>query len=207
MNTGGLKRLFDISVSLMGLIICSPVLVIVSILVATLVGRPVLFKQARPGRKGKIFTIYKFRTMKDSFDDRGELLPDKKRMTKFGGFLRETSLDEIPELINVLKGDMSIVGPRPLLVRYLDRYTPEQARRHDVRPGITGWAQVNGRNAISWEEKFQYDVWYVDNLSFLLDLKIIINTIGVIFDRKKVYQSDGEFMEEFVGKGNGRGGV
>ena len=158
-----MKRLFDIVVSGLMIVCLSPILLILAILCRYKLGTPVLFKQQRPGLKGKIFTMYKFRTMTSAIDAEGKLLPDAERMTKFGRLLRKTSLDELPELFNIFKGEMSFVGPRPLLVQYLERYTPEQARRHDVRPGLTGWAQINGRNAISWEEKFKLDVWYVDN--------------------------------------------
>ncbi len=161
------------------------------------IGAPVLFRQARPGLRGRPFTIYKFRTMTDKRGERGELLPDGERLTRLGRFLRKTSLDELPELFNVLKGDMSIVGPRPLLMQYLDLYTPEQARRHEVKPGITGWAQVNGRNAISWEDKFKLDVWYVDHQSFWLDLTIIFMTVWKILKREGISQPGQATMEEF----------
>jgi len=167
------KRLFDLTVAIFSVIILSPVLVLIGILVRLNIGSPVLFRQVRPGLNGKPFTIYKFRTMTDKRDENGKLLPDSERLTRLGRFLRKTSMDELPELFNVIKGDMSIVGPRPLLMQYLDRYTPEQARRHDLKPGITGWAQVNGRNAISWEDKFKLDVWYVDNQSLWLGVKVI----------------------------------
>lgn len=193
------KRLIDIACSLAGLIIISPIFGITALLVAQKLGRPIFFKQSRPGLNGQIFTMYKFRTMIDKSDSSGRLLPDEKRLTSFGSFLRSTSLDELPELINVLKGDMSLVGPRPLLVRYLERYSPFQARRHEVRPGITGWAQVNGRNAISWEEKFSLDVWYVDNISFLLDMKIILMTLVKIVKREGISQKGQATMKEFTG--------
>lgn len=191
------KRIFDFSASLGGLIILSPVFLCIAVLVRRKLGSPVLFRQERPGRNGRIFTMYKFRTMTDEKDYKGILLPDEDRLPPFGRFLRSTSLDELPELINVLKGDMSLVGPRPLLVRYLERYSPFQARRHEVRPGITGWAQVNGRNAISWEEKFSLDVWYVDNISFLLDMKIILMTLVKIVKREGISQKGQATMEEF----------
>jgi len=170
-------------------------------LVALLLGTPVLFRQQRPGLGGRPFWLLKFRTMTEARDARGNLLPDAARLTAFGRFLRATSLDELPELLNVLKGDMSLVGPRPLLMQYLDRYTPEQARRHEVRPGITGWAQVNGRNAITWEEKFKLDVWYVDNWSLWLDIKIIFMTVWKIFKREGISQPGQATMEEFRGIG------
>lgn len=191
----------DIAVSLGGLIFLSPVLVVLAVLVRRKLGSPVLFRQQRPGLNGKIFTMYKFRTMTDKRDGEGNLLPDEDRLPSFGKFLRSTSLDELPELINVLKGDMSLVGPRPLLVQYLPRYSTFQARRHEVRPGITGWAQVNGRNAISWEEKFSLDVWYVDNASFILDLKILWITVLKIMKREGISQEGQATMSEFSGTG------
>ena len=162
-------------------------------------GPPVLFRQMRPGLHGRSFSLLKFRTMNDERDEKGELLPDEKRLTGLGRFLRSTSLDELPELFNVLKGEMSLVGPRPLLMQYLDRYTPEQARRHYVKPGITGWAQVNGRNAIAWEEKFKLDVWYVDNVSFWLDVKILAVTVWKILKREGIIQPGRATVEEFMG--------
>ena len=162
-------------------------------------GSPVLFKQQRPGLHGKPFMMSKFRTMTDARDGDGNLLPDADRLTRLGRFLRSTSLDELPELFNVLKGDMSLVGPRPLLMRYLDRYTPEQARRHEVRPGITGWAQINGRNALSWEDKFTLDVWYVDHCSLLLDMRIILQTIWKVLRREGISQEGEATMSEFMG--------
>lgn len=196
-----IKRCMDIAVSLGGLIFLSPVLVVLAVLVRRKLGSPVLFRQQRPGLNGKIFTMYKFRTMTDKRDGEGNLLPDEDRLPSFGKFLRSTSLDELPELINVLKGDMSLVGPRPLLVQYLPRYSTFQARRHEVRPGITGWAQVNGRNAISWEEKFSLDVWYVDNASFILDLKILWITVLKIMKREGISQEGQATMSEFSGTG------
>ena len=172
------KRWFDLALTLPGLIAISPVLIIIALLVKIRMGSPVLFCQQRPGINGVPFYMFKFRTMTNERDNKGKLLPDKQRLTKLGRFLRSTSLDELPELWNVLKGDLSLVGPRPLLMQYLDRYTSEQARRHEARPGVTGWAQINGRNAISWEEKFELDVWYVDHQTFWLDIRILLVTIG-----------------------------
>lgn len=189
----------DIVASLGGLIFLSPVLVVLAVLVRRKLGSPVLFRQQRPGLNGKIFTMYKFRTMTDARNEEGNLLPDEDRLPAFGKFLRSTSLDELPELINVLKGDMSLVGPRPLLVQYLPRYSTFQARRHEVRPGITGWAQVNGRNALSWEEKFALDVWYVDNASFTLDLKILWTTMEKIITREGISQPGESTASEFLG--------
>mgnify|MGYP000852178114 FL=1 len=194
------KRIIDIFSSLIFLLLFWWLYLIVAILVRIKLGSPILFKQARPGLNEKIFTMYKFRTMIDKKDINGNLLPDKDRLNKFGRFLRSTSLDEIPEFLNILKGDMSLIGPRPLLVKYLERYSEEQLRRHNVRPGISGWAQVNGRNAISWEDKFKYDIEYVDNLSFLLDLKIIMLTIKKVLIRDGISQVGNATMEEFKGK-------
>jgi lipopolysaccharide/colanic/teichoic acid biosynthesis glycosyltransferase len=193
------KRLLDIFGATTGLIILAPALLILSILIALINGTPILFKQIRPGYKGKLFAIYKFRTMTDDRDTAGNLLPDEKRLTPLGRFLRSTSLDELPELINILRGEMSLVGPRPLLIQYLDRYSPDQMRRHDVLPGLTGWAQINGRNAIAWEDKFRYDVWYVDHWSFWLDIKIIFMTIGKVFKREGISQQGHATAEEFMG--------
>jgi len=194
-----LKRLFDIFSSVIALLILSPVLIITAIIVRIKTGSPVLFRQERPGLNGKGFIIYKFKTMTDQKDEAGRLLPDEKRLKAFGKFLRSTSLDELPELLNVLKGDMSIVGPRPLMMKYLNRYTPEQARRHEVKPGITGWAQINGRNTVAWEEKFKLDVWYVDNQSFWLDIKIIFITIWQVITRQGVTQEGRATVDEFFG--------
>ena len=180
-----LKRLFDIIASIIALILLSPVIFLVSRAIVKNLGKPVFFTQSRPGLNGKTFSMTKFRTMKDSVDSHGQPLPDNQRLTPFGVKLRSSSLDELPSLLSVLKGDMSFVGPRPLLVEYLPLYTKNQARRHDVRPGITGWAQINGRNAISWEDKFNLDLWYVDNHSFFLDIKILLLTV------KKVLVKDG----------------
>lgn len=193
------KRLFDLIFTVPAIILFLPLYAIISICVRMLIGSPLLFRQNRPGLGGKPFKLYKFRTMNDRKDDKGNLLPDVDRITPFGRFLRGTSLDEMPELLNVLKGDMSLVGPRPLLMQYLERYTPEQARRHEVKPGITGWAQINGRNAIMWEEKFKLDVWYVDNKSLWLDVKIIFMTILKIVKREGISQAGQATMEEFKG--------
>jgi sugar transferase EpsL len=193
------KRMLDIVAAAVALIILWPVLVVLAVLVNTRLSTPVLFKQQRPGLHGRPFTIYKFRTMMDARDTDGQLLPDAERLTTFGRFLRSTSLDELPELLNVLKGEMSLVGPRPLLMQYLERYTSEQARRHEVRPGITGWGQVNGRNALTWEQKFELDVWYVDHVSFRLDLKILLLTVGKVLKREGIAQQGHATMEEFFG--------
>lgn len=194
-----IKRVFDGVAASAALIIFSPVLLVVAVFVRQKLGSPVLFTQVRPGLGGKPFKMVKFRTMLDAHDAQGNPLPDEQRLTKFGSFLRSTSLDELPELLNVIKGDMSLVGPRPLLMEYLPLYTPEQAKRHDVRPGVTGWAQVNGRNAISWEEKFKLDTWYVENQSFRLDLKIIGLTIKKVLIRDGI-SADGEAtMSKFTG--------
>jgi lipopolysaccharide/colanic/teichoic acid biosynthesis glycosyltransferase len=194
-----IKRALDFVFAVLALIVFCPLFVFIALLVYIFNGSPILFKQERPGLMGKPFTLYKFRTMKDSYDRRGNLLPDEDRLTTFGKFLRKTSFDELPELFNVLKGDMSFVGPRPLLMQYLERYTPEQMRRHDVLPGITGWAQVNGRNAITWEQKFALDVWYVDHRSTGIDLKIFALTIWKIFKREGINQPGQATMEEFKG--------
>ncbi len=193
------KRIFDLLLSSLGLVILSPVLLLVAILVRIYHGSPVIFTQKRPGFKGTPFYIYKFRTMTDSCDENGNLLPDAQRLTRLGRFLRSSSLDELPELFNVLRGEMSIVGPRPLLMQYLARYSPEQARRHDVLPGITGWAQVNGRNALTWEDKFRLDVWYVDHWSLWLDVKIILLTVWKVFKREGISQPGHATAEEFMG--------
>lgn len=196
-----MKRLLDIVISSLALVLLSPLLVVLSLLIRRRLGSPILFRQVRPGKDGKPFEMLKFRSMTDARDTDGTLLPDADRLTPFGQFLRSTSLDELPELWNVLKGDMSLVGPRPLLMEYLPLYSPEQARRHEVRPGVTGWAQVNGRNALSWEEKFALDIWYVDNRSLRLDLKIIVATIGKVLKRSGI-SADGEAtMPRFDGRG------
>ena len=194
-----IKRFFDFFCSIISILILLPFLTILAILVRKCLGSPIIFKQKRPGKNGVPFMLYKFRTMKEDKDNNGDLLPDDKRLTGVGKLLRSTSIDELPEFWNVLKGDMSLVGPRPLRMQYLDRYTPEQARRHDVRPGITGWAQVNGRNAITWEEKFKLDVWYVDNQSFLLDLKILIITIFRVLKQEGINQAKHVTMRKFNG--------
>jgi sugar transferase EpsL len=194
-----IKRFIDLILSTIGLLLISPVILTLFIIVRLKLGSPVLFSQERPGYQGTSFMMYKFRTMTDDRDSQGNLLPDRDRLTPFGKFLRSSSLDELPELFNVLKGDMSLVGPRPLLMRYLERYTPAQARRHEVKPGITGWAQINGRNAIDWEEKFKLDVWYVDNRSFRLDCKILFSTFGKVFKREGISQAGVATMEEFKG--------
>ena len=193
------KRCIDIVGAGLGLIVLSPVLAVVAIAIWWDMGRPIMFHQIRPGLNGQAFSMYKFRTMSNKRDSQGDLLPDEQRLTSLGKFLRKTSLDELPELFNVIKGDMSLVGPRPLLMQYLERYTPEQARRHEVRPGITGWAQINGRNAISWEEKFALDVWYVDNCSLWLDIKILAITIWKVFRREGISAEGEATMPEFMG--------
>ena len=194
-----IKRTFDILISLAALLLLWPVLLVLAVLVRVKLGRPVLFRQQRPGLHGRPFTMLKFRTMTDARDIEGNLLPDGDRLPPFGRSLRSSSLDELPELINVVAGDMSLVGPRPLLMRYLDRYTPEQMRRHEVRPGITGWAQVNGRNAITWDQKFALDIWYVDHHSLRLDLRIIWLTVRNVLRREGISQAGEATMEEFFG--------
>ena len=194
-----MKRLFDLMVSLVLLIIFSIPMLVVAKLILFNMGSPIIFKQKRPGLHGEVFHIYKFRTMKNSKDKNGNLLPNDQRITNLGKLLRKLSLDELPQLFNVAKGDISLVGPRPLLVDYLELYSSEQARRHNVKPGITGWAQVNGRNAISWEERFKLDVWYVDNQSFLLDLKILFMTLLKVFKSEGVNPENKEFIEKFQG--------
>ncbi|MFC0216472.1 sugar transferase [Paenibacillus chartarius] len=194
-----MKRLFDLVVSIPALLLLSPVILVTAVLVRTKLGSPVLFKQQRPGLHGKPFYLYKFRSMTDARDREGALLPDHVRLTPFGKLLRKLSLDELPQLINVIRGDISLVGPRPLLMEYLPLYSEEQAKRHNVRPGITGWAQINGRNAISWEEKFKLDVWYVENRSFLLDLKILFLTFAKVLKSEGVSQTNHVTMEKFTG--------
>lgn len=194
-----IKRLQDFCCALLALIVLSPVMLVLVVLVRAKLGSPVLFTQDRPGKDGKIFKLYKFRTMTSETDEDGNLLSDEVRLTSFGKKLRATSLDELPELFNILKGDMAVVGPRPLLVKYLERYNAHQARRHEVRPGFTGYAQVNGRNSISWNEKFDLDVEYVDNITFLGDWKIIFQTIGVVLKKDGINSETSATMEEFRG--------
>ncbi len=193
------KRLFDLVVVLLLAVIVLPIIALISVVVYVQMGRPVLFTQRRPGRYGEPFKLLKFRTMLNAVDAEGRPLPDAERMTSLGRVLRATSLDELPELVNVLHGDMSLVGPRPLLMQYLPRYSQEQARRHEVLPGISGWAQVNGRNALSWQQKFEYDVWYVDHLSFILDIKIMLQTISQVLSRSNINQPGAATAEEFTG--------
>ena len=197
-----LKSLFDKTLALFLIILFSPIYIVVSLLIFFKMGSPILFRQKRPGYKEKIFGIYKFRTMTNEKDANGNLLPDEQRLVGIGKFIRSTSLDELPQLFNVLKGEMSFVGPRPLLEEYLPLYNEKQKRRHDVKPGITGWAQVNGRNAISWEQKFDYDVWYVDNQSFLLDIKILWLTFLKVVKRSDISSSTSSTMEKFTGSKN-----
>ncbi len=198
-----IKRAFDLTLALLALTVLSPMIGLIALLVWFNLGAPVLFRQPRPGLHGTTFTLYKFRTMTDARDAQGNLLPDAERLTPIGRFLRSASLDELPELFNVLKGDMSLVGPRPLLMRYMDRYTPEQMRRHEVKPGITGWAQVNGRNVLTWEEKFALDVWYVDHWSLWLDLKTIFLTVWKVLTREGISQPGQATAQEFMGQSNG----
>ena len=193
------KRLFDLMLTLLGLVLISPLLGLIGVLVRIFLGSPVLFRQMRPGKGGEPFNVYKFRTMTDERGSGEHLLSDAERMTGLGRFLRNLSLDELPELFNVLRGEMSLVGPRPLLMQYLDRYLLEQARRHEVLPGISGWAQVNGRNAITWEDKFRYDVWYVDNWSLWLDIKILLTTGWKVITREGISQIGHTTAEEFMG--------
>ena len=194
------KRIMDLALTIPGLLVLSPVLLIIAVLVAVYHGTPVLFRQRRPGLREKSFWIYKFRSMTDARDNEGNLLPDSERITRLGQFLRTSSLDELPEIFNVLKGEMSWVGPRPLLMQYLERYSPEQRRRHEVLPGITGWAQINGRNALTWEDKFTLDVWYVDHWSLGLDIKIILTTVEKVLRREGINQPGHATSEEFMGK-------
>ena len=194
-----IKRILDITLSFLALVILSPLLILTAFLIRIKLGAPVFFKQLRPGKNEKIFGILKFRTMTDAKDENGNLLPDEIRLTRFGQFLRSTSIDELPELLNILNGDMSIVGPRPLLVQYLERYNEEQKHRHDVKPGLTGLAQVNGRNGITWEEKFHYDLEYVKNITFYGDCKIIFQTVMKVFGREGISSATSVTMEEFKG--------
>lgn len=194
-----LKRIFDIFIAFTALTLLSPLLLIICLFIIKTMGSPVIFKQSRPGKDGKIFEIIKFRTMLNDLDDDGNYLPDEERLTKFGIWLRNSSLDELPELINVIKGDMSIVGPRPLLIEYLPLYSEHQARRHEVLPGITGWAQINGRNSLTWDEKFNFDVWYVDNQNILLDIKIIFKTFSKVLARSGIDDDIGVGQEKFKG--------
>lgn len=198
-----IKRILDFILSLIALVILSPIILVIAILVRIKLGSPVIFKQKRPGLNEKIFTLYKFRTMTDAKDENGNLLPDNIRLTKFGKILRSTSLDELPELFNILKGDMSIVGPRPLLVKYLPLYNKSQKHRHDVRPGFTGWAQCNGRNALSWKEKFDLDIYYVNHVSFFIDVKILFKTIKIVLLREGISSDTSVTMEEFRGSVDG----
>ncbi|MGL1277296.1 sugar transferase [Vibrio parahaemolyticus] len=195
-----MKRLFDFCASLFGLVLLSPIIVLVAWKIRKNLGSPVLFRQTRPGLHGKPFEMVKFRTMKDAVDAQGNPLPDSERMTPFGDKLRNSSLDELPELWNVLKGEMSLVGPRPLLMQYLPLYSKEQARRHEVRPGVTGWAQINGRNAISWEDKFKLDIWYVDNHNLLLDIKILFLTVKKVFVKEGISADGHVTIEPFTGQ-------
>jgi sugar transferase EpsL len=195
-----MKRFFDFSVSLILVFILFPLFILIAILVKQKLGSPVLFRQMRPGCKGRPFKIYKFRSLTDEKDEKGNLLPDEKRFTSFSSLLRRSSLDELPELLNVLKGEMSLVGPRPLLVQYLERYDEVQARRHEVRPGITGWAQVNGRNTLSWEEKFKMDIWYVDHQNFCLDVKILMMTLSGVYQQHGIHQEGHVTAAEFMGE-------
>jgi lipopolysaccharide/colanic/teichoic acid biosynthesis glycosyltransferase len=197
-----LKNFCDMMLVIICLIIFSPIILLLAFLVHSFLGSPILFKQLRPGLHGKLFTIYKFRTMRDLYNNDGDLLPDEYRLTKFGKFLRSTSLDELPELFNVLKGDMSLVGPRPLLIEYLPLYTKNQARRHEAKPGLTGWAQINGRNNLSWQKKFELDIWYVDNVSLYLDLKILWQTILIVLKRKGISKDLHATMPRFTGNFN-----
>ena len=199
-NNVRVKRAFDVFLVLVAAPFWLPLVLVASLLVRGKLGKPVFFRQRRPGRNGVMFELWKFRTMTEARDTQGRLLPDAERLTFFGRWLRSTSLDELPELFNVLRGEMSLVGPRPLLVEYLERYTPGQARRHEVRPGITGWAQINGRNAITWEQKFELDVWYVDHLSWRLDVKIIMSTIWKTLKREDINQPGQATAQEFMGR-------
>jgi lipopolysaccharide/colanic/teichoic acid biosynthesis glycosyltransferase len=194
-----IKRLFDICISFVAIVLLCPLIIVTMLISRAKFGYPIFFHQQRPGLREKPFEMVKFRTMTDSRDSEGNLLPDDKRLTPYGRFLRSTSIDELPELWNVLKGDMSLVGPRPLLMEYLPLYNPEQRRRHEIRPGVTGWAQINGRNAISWDEKFAFDIWYIDNRSFFLDLKILLMTVKSVLIRRGVSAISSSTMPRFTG--------
>ena len=198
-----MKKVVDIAVSVSVLIVLSPVLIALTLLVFIIHGWPIVFVQERPGLQGKPFLMYKFRSMTNATDTSGALLPPEERITRFGKFIRATSLDELPEFYNVLRGEMSLVGPRPLRMEYLERYTPGQMRRHEVRPGITGWAQIHGRNDISWEDKFRLDVWYVDNWSLMLDFRILLSTVGLVLSRKGIAPDGAVIMTEFMGSDEG----
>lgn len=197
-----MKRIFDVTLALVGLVLVFPFLLVMAVAVRLSLGSPVIFRQSRPGLGGRLFVLYKFRTMIDLGAAEGAVYPDSERLTKFGKVLRNLSLDELPELVNVIKGDMSLVGPRPLLVEYLPLYSPEQARRHSVQPGITGWAQVNGRNATSWRERLDCDIWYVDHRSFLLDLRILLMTVVMVLKREGITQEGQATMQRFTGNGD-----
>jgi lipopolysaccharide/colanic/teichoic acid biosynthesis glycosyltransferase len=198
------KRLFDLILTIPGLVLISPILFVISILIRIKLGKPILFRQVRPGYQNRLFTVFKFRTMTDERDEGGNLFSDKDRITPFGRFMRNLSIDELPELINVLRGEMSLVGPRPLLLKYLERYSPEQIRRHEVLPGMTGWAQINGRNTITWQDKFRFDVWYVDNMSIWLDIKILALTLWKVVRREGISQEGHATAEEFMGNSSDR---
>jgi sugar transferase EpsL len=197
------KRIFDLALTIPAVLVLLPVMLLIALLVRLFLGRPVLFVQKRAGYRGQVFNIYKFRSMKDELDARGKPLPDEVRLTPLGNFLRQASLDELPEFYNVLKGDMSLVGPRPLYAHYLSRYSPEQNRRHSVLPGITGWAQVNGRNALDWDEKFSLDLWYIDHWSILLDVKILLHSVWKVLKREGISQEGQATAEEFTGPSTG----
>lgn len=199
MRSQCVKRIIDVLVASAGIVLFFPLMVVIALAIWCKMGRPIIYRQMRPGLHGRPFVLYKFRTMTNAVDANGQLLPDEQRLTRLGRWLRTTSLDELPELWNVLKGDMSIVGPRPLLMEYLDRYTPEQARRHEVKPGITGWAQINGRNRLSWEEKFRFDIWYVDNWTVWLDVKIMLLTIIKVLRREGINASGYATAPKFGG--------
>lgn len=202
-----IKRFLDIIGAVVGLVVLMPLFIVIGIIIRTTMGSPVLYRQVRPGKNGKPFVVYKFRTMLDLKDEQGNLLPDEKRITGIGNFLRSTSLDEFPELYNVLKGDMSLVGPRPLLMEYLNKYSPEQARRHEVKPGITGWSQVNGRNTLNWDQRFELDVWYVDNISLWHDIKILWYTVVKVLKREGINADGHTTMPRFEGSERKMGSI